>query len=188
MEREIEMTPINLKISENLKELLVRELIEPNYKDEVVRLLNGKTCWRQTGQVFETMSKALVAIGGIISFAAGSYNIHTLSFVAGAISTISLATLQFSAFAFRENKKQGVELNNILKKLKLDEVPLNERSSADDNGPSFRSTSPQKSSSTDSLVSENAALRQEIIALSNILKQKSDKSNQESLDEKSNAV
>lgn len=188
MEREIEMTPINLKISENLKELLVRELIEPNYKDEVVRLLYGKTCWRQTGQVFETMSKALVAIGGIISFAAGSYNIHTLSFVAGAISTISLATLQFSAFAFRENKKQGVELNNILKKLKLDEVPLNERSSTDDVGASFRSTSPQKTpsiDSTESLITENAALKEEIIALSNILKQKSE---DEKNDEKNNVV
>jgi hypothetical protein len=117
----------NLHISNDVKEQIVRKHIEPNYIHEISKLIQGKKNWKLIGQIFETSSKALVAIGGIVSFAAGSYNNFHLSFIAGAISTISLATLSFSSFGYKEQKKQGLELNNLLKKLKIEEVPINER-------------------------------------------------------------
>lgn len=40
---------------------------------------------------------------------------------------MSLATLQFSSFAYIENKKQGQDLNVLLKKLNLDVIPVLER-------------------------------------------------------------
>ena len=121
-------SPPNFGISDEIKERIVRNYIEPNYQYDIKKLLEGKRSWKLVGQIFETISKAFVAIGGIVSFAAGSYGDYNLSFVAGAISTISLATLSFSSFGYKEQKKQGLELNNLLKKLKLDDVPLNERS------------------------------------------------------------
>lgn len=121
----------NFQISDEIKERIVRNYIEPSYQYDIHKLIEGKKNWKLVGQIFETMSKAFVAIGGIVSFAAGSYNNFNLSFVAGAISTISLATLSFSSFGYREQKKQGIELNNLLKKLKLDDVPINERTTED---------------------------------------------------------
>lgn len=114
-------------ISEQVRIKIVKEYVEPMYLEDVVELIDGKKCWRRTGQIFETISKAFVAIGSIVSFAAGIYDYPTLSYISGSISVISLATLQFSSFSYNENKKQSNELNVLLKKLNLDTVPVLER-------------------------------------------------------------
>jgi hypothetical protein len=56
---------------------------------------------------------------------------------------MSLATLQFSSFAYSENKKQGQELNILLKKLDLDTVPVVEHF------PQFRKNSISNSTEDD---------------------------------------
>ena len=115
------------KVSECVKLQIVKELVEPMYINDIKTMIKGKKCWRLTGQVFETMSKSLVAIGGILSFSSGYYNYPTLGFIAGSISTVSLAMLQFSSFSYSENKKQSSELNIILEKLDIDTIPQLDR-------------------------------------------------------------
>jgi hypothetical protein len=90
--------------------------------------ISGKKMWRTIGISFETASKVMVALGGIFSFSAGVYRSETLSFVSGSISCMSLALLQIASFSYKENKKQGDELNILLKKLKLDTIPSMPRS------------------------------------------------------------
>ena len=119
--------PPDLTISNEVKVKIIDEIIEPFYIHEVNAKIKAKKCWKRTGQIFETISKVLVAIGGIISFSSGYFDDYLLSFFAGAISTLSLATLQFSSFAYTENKKQSQELNVLLKKLNLDTVPITEQ-------------------------------------------------------------
>lgn len=114
----------DFKIRDVIKLQIVQNLIEPYYIHDIESKIRGKKCWKKTGQIFETLSKVLVAVGGIISFSSGYYKDETLSFFAGTISTLSLATLQFASFAYLENKKQGQELNVLLKKLDLDIVPI----------------------------------------------------------------
>jgi hypothetical protein len=130
--------PPHLQVSDEIKDIIVRNHIEPNYVEDIRLLFKGKRDWKLVGQVFETTSKALVALGGIVSFAAGFFDEYYLSFVAGAISTISLATLQFSSFGYKEAKKQSHELNTNLKKLKIDEVPVYDRNVEDNVGSSMR--------------------------------------------------
>jgi len=113
----------DIDVGENVKVHIVKELIEPMYVRDVKSAINEKKCWKVTGQVFETFSKVLVAIGGIISFSSGYYSNPTLGFVAGSVSTVSLAMLQFSSFSYGQNKKQTSELNLLLTKLDLDTVP-----------------------------------------------------------------
>jgi hypothetical protein len=113
----------DIKVSENIKVHIVKEFIEPMYINDVKNTIKGKKCWKLTGQIFETMSKILVAIGGIISFSSGYYSNPTLGFVAGSVSTVSLAMLQFSSFSYGENKKQSSELNILLTKLDIDTIP-----------------------------------------------------------------
>jgi hypothetical protein len=117
----------NFKIRDSVKVQIVHELIEPFYLDDIKSMIRGKKCWKLSGQIFETVSKVLVAVGGIISFSSGYFDDPILSFLAGSISTLSLATLQFSSFAYTENKKQGQDLNVLLKKLNLDVIPILER-------------------------------------------------------------
>lgn len=117
----------DFKIRDVIKLQIVQNLIEPYYIHDIESKIRGKKCWKKTGQIFETLSKVLVAVGGIISFSSGYYKDETLSFFAGTISTLSLATLQFASFAYLENKKQGQELNVLLKKLDLDIVPIVEQ-------------------------------------------------------------
>lgn len=121
------MSTHDLKISNEIKLKIIHEIIEPFYIHDISSKIRNKKCWKRTGQIFETVSKVLVAVGGIISFSSGYFNDPLLSFFAGAISTLSLATLQFSSFAYSENKKQGQELNILLKKLDLDTVPIVEQ-------------------------------------------------------------
>ena len=113
----------DIKVGENIKVHIVKEFIEPMYINDVKNTIKGKKCWKLTGQIFETMSKILVAIGGIISFSSGYYSNPTLGFVAGSVSTVSLAMLQFSSFSYGENKKQSSELNILLTKLDIDTIP-----------------------------------------------------------------
>ena len=116
----------DFQISNDVKIKIIDEIIEPFYIHEVNAKINAKKAWKRTGQIFETSSKLLVALGSIISFSSGFFDDPLLSFFAGSISTLSLATLQFSSFAYSENKKQSQELNILLKKLNLDTVPITE--------------------------------------------------------------
>ena len=112
-----------IEISDETRKTIIDDLVQPYYVNTVTNTIGGKICWRKTGITFETVSKVMVAFGSILSFSAGYYHDDTLSFISGSISCLSLACLQFSSFAYKENKKQGDELNIILKKLKLDTVP-----------------------------------------------------------------
>jgi len=117
-----ETTPL-IPVSDEVHVRILRDYIEPSYKADVQEMIGGRKCYRQAGQVFETMSKVLVACGGILSFSAGVYNYPTLSFVAGSISTFSLACLQFSSFCYKESKHLTTELNTLLRSLQIDTVP-----------------------------------------------------------------
>jgi hypothetical protein len=117
-----------IEISNLTRETIVNMLVEPYYKDMIKTTISGKKLWRLLGISLETSSKIMVALGGIFSFSAGYYHDDTLSFVAGSISCMSLALLQIASFSYKENKKQGEELNILLKKLNLDTIPSMVRS------------------------------------------------------------
>jgi len=116
-----------IEISDDTRIYIIDKLVEPYYKNIIKNTINGRLCWRKTGILFETVSKIMVAFGSILSFSAGYYHDETLSFISGSISCLSLAFLQLSSFSYKENKKQSEELNILLKKLKLDTIPVFER-------------------------------------------------------------
>ena len=117
-----------IEISDLTRVNIVNTLVEPYYQDMVKTTIDGKKLWRRLGISLETSSKIMVALGSILSFSAGVYSDDTLSFVAGSISCMSLALLQIASFSYKENKKQGEELNILLKKLNLDTIPSMVRS------------------------------------------------------------
>jgi hypothetical protein len=116
-----------IEIDHETREYIIDKLVEPYYKETIKNTIEGKKLWRTLGISFETLSKVLVAVGGIVSFSSGYYHSENLSFFAGSISCLSLALLQLSSFSYKENKKQSEELNMLLKKLRLDTIPELER-------------------------------------------------------------
>lgn len=125
-------------ISDELKEFIMKELIEPSYYGDVNETIKGRKCWRVSGHVFESMSKILLAASGVISFAAGVYDDKIMSFIAGTLSTISLATFQFSLYSFKQHKKNSMELNLLLEKINIETVPIFEQTEKTDDSPMFR--------------------------------------------------
>lgn len=111
------------KVSDTIKENIVKTQVEPLYDSEIKHKISDTKCWRITGSIFETLSKIFLSSGAILSFSSGYYNNTTLSFISGTISTISLAFLQFSAFCFKEQVRNLNELNMLLKKLNIDTFP-----------------------------------------------------------------
>jgi len=47
------------------------------------------------------------------------------------LSTVSLATFQLSSYSFKQNKKNTLELNQLLEKLDIEEVPVFDNNATD---------------------------------------------------------
>ena len=110
-------------MSQSFKDHITLQIIQPSYVDDVTTFIRGRSWWRTAGMTFETVSKLLMGAGSVLSFASGVYQNTNFSFIAGSISTLSVVSLQFSTFCFRESKKSTEHLNRLLKNLQLDLVP-----------------------------------------------------------------
>ena len=118
----------------DFKEHIVNNIIKPGYKKEIEDYSYNRVMWKKRGMKFETCSKIFIGFGSIASFAAGVYGYQTLSFVSGAISTISLVFLQYANFSYKESKKCHVDLNNLLDNIGIKKLPEMSAGTQDDGG------------------------------------------------------
>ncbi len=107
----------------DFKAHIVNNIIKPNYIDEIHDSTKHRSMWKKRAMRFETCSKMFIGIGSIMSFASGVYGYQTLSFVSGAISTISLVLLQYANFSYKESKKATSDLNILLDNIGIKKVP-----------------------------------------------------------------
>jgi membrane protein DedA with SNARE-associated domain len=121
----------NFEVSEALKSEILVNLVEPQYKKDIIRNLKLRKKFKNYGLFFETLSKFFVGVSSITSFSSGIYRYQILSFIAGTASVVSLVLLQYSSFSYRESKKLSLELNEILKKLNITTLNIEDMSSAD---------------------------------------------------------
>jgi len=121
----------NFDISDNLKNDILTNLVEPQYKNDIVRNLKLRKKFKSYALLFETMSKFFVGVTSIMSFAAGIYRYEIMSFLAGTSSVVSLVLIQYSSFSYREAKKISIELNDILKKLNITTLNIENSSTTD---------------------------------------------------------
>jgi len=118
----------------DFKEHIVNNIIKPGYKKEIEDYSYNRVMWKKRGMRFETTSKIFIGFGSIASFAAGVYGYQTLSFVSGAISTISLVFLQYANFSYKESKKSHNDLNNLLENIGIKKLPELSAGTQDDGG------------------------------------------------------
>ena len=121
----------NFDISETLKNDILINLIEPNYKNDIIQNLRLRKRFKRFAIYFETLSKFFVGVSSVMSFSSGIYKYQILSFLAGTTSVISLVLLQYASFSYRESKKISLELNSILKKLNITTITMDNGSIAE---------------------------------------------------------
>ena len=109
-------------ISNEIKQDILLNLIEPNIKNEISTNIKLKKIFKKTGLTFETLSKFFVGVSSVLSFSTGIYKSGLLSFFAGTSSVVSLVLLQYSSYAYRESKKNTIEINNLLSKLNIENI------------------------------------------------------------------
>jgi sensor c-di-GMP phosphodiesterase-like protein len=107
-----------------LQQFIENELINPNLLSECKDLLRSQKLWKNVTNYTETSSHICIVIATILSFASGVYKEEALSFSAGCVSTISLSLLNFSKFANDESKERNKKLNNLLKRINIEPVPI----------------------------------------------------------------
>jgi len=127
-------------ISNEIKQDILTNLIEPNIKSDISTNIKLKKNFKKIGLTFETLSKLFVGISSVLSFSTGIYKSGILSFLAGTSSVVSLVLLQYSSYAYRESKKNSVEINSLLSKLNIETII--ETKAQDDN--SLDSNTPRK--------------------------------------------
>jgi membrane protein DedA with SNARE-associated domain len=122
----------NFYISNEIKEEILKNLIEPSYRHDISTNLKLKKHFKKVGLLFETCSKFFVGVASVLSFSSGIYKYQVLSFLAGTSSVISLILIQYSSYAYRESKKVTIEINKVLSKLHIETLNIDDFS--DKNG------------------------------------------------------
>jgi hypothetical protein len=121
----------NFDISDDLKNDILITLVEPQYKSDIIRNLTLRKRFKNYALCFETLSKFFVGVTSVMSFASGIYQYQVMSFLAGTSSVVSLVMLQYASFSHREYKKITIELNDMLRKLDITTLTMENGSTTD---------------------------------------------------------
>ena len=113
---------VNVVISTDLHKK-IQEKINITYEKDVDDSIAARYTCRKTGHILEVISQILSLGSTILAFSAGFYDIKLLSFIAGCLGSLSLATLKTSAFALNESKERTASLNKLLTQLNLGTIP-----------------------------------------------------------------
>ena len=122
-----------IHVSDNLRRELMNGYIEPYYKKLIIEILDARSVYKKVGMIFETTSKLCIALSSILSFSTGYSEDNTQYFAAtsGSIGCLSLGLMQIASYAYKEQVRQSKELNSILKKLRLETIPVERHNSID---------------------------------------------------------
>ena len=101
----------------------IQNKVNSTYEKDIDYSISARYTCRKTGHILEVISQLLSLGSTILAFSAGFYDDKMLSFIAGCLGSLSLATLKTSAFALKESKERTASLNKLLIKLNLGTIP-----------------------------------------------------------------
>lgn len=100
-----------------------KDLVEKSVYQDIKYNITSKSRWKFIGDFTESLAHIIIFIGSILAFAATSFNIIHLSFVAGSCNVTSLALLRFSSYAMKESSERTIQVNKLLAKIGLKDIP-----------------------------------------------------------------
>ena len=99
------------------------ELIDSSYYNDISNGIHSKTIWKSVSDATEVVAHIFLGTASILAFASGFFNYTLLAFFSGCSGTIALVLLRFSVFAMGESKERTEEVNILLNKLGMEEIP-----------------------------------------------------------------
>jgi fructose-1-phosphate kinase PfkB-like protein len=123
-EEELDTEKEEKKQLHSVKKKIINEIIVPNYYIDLEQSINNRRNMFKNYYYFDLFHRISAGASTVMAFSAGVYSDLTyLSFVAGALGTLSLVSLQFSKYCKNESKKNTEQTNIILDKLGLSNIP-----------------------------------------------------------------
>jgi hypothetical protein len=96
-----------------LNTYIEEEIVLPNIKEEVEKLIKNKKLWKKTSIIINTLSQISSAIATILTFSGAIFDYKLISFFAGSINILSLLLLLFSKYADTQENRCLEELSKI---------------------------------------------------------------------------
>jgi hypothetical protein len=112
-----------IKPSPELISRIEKNLVEPNYYNDVKTNIRFRDIYKKVGDTAETLSQIALGISAIVAFSAGFFSINILSFIAGCLGTISIVLSKFSSYSLKESKERTDQVNIILSQLGIENIP-----------------------------------------------------------------
>jgi hypothetical protein len=103
------------------KQHIVEKINDQYYRDIELGLI-GRSGWKTTGDVSETLGYIFLGISTMVSFSAGFFDIRMLSFVAGCVGIFSSLLFKFALYAMAQSKERTDEVNKILMKIGIEKI------------------------------------------------------------------
>lgn len=109
--------------NEELTSDVLTNIVVPEYKDEIKDIIIWRRKWRKIANWAEASAQILLGMGTILAYSAGFFNTKYLSFASGCCSTLCVILLRYSKYANGESNERNKILNDLLKKIDIDEMP-----------------------------------------------------------------
>ena len=114
---------INTLSKEQLKDYIVKDLLQPSIIADIQDMLKWKYWWRKIGNYLSTLSHLLIIISAIFAFAETYFQQLWIAFAAGCISLFGVYVARAADLAHKESESHTKEINKLLKDMNIEEIP-----------------------------------------------------------------
>lgn len=114
---------INFRNNKELSKKISKDLLEKTYFNDVKRNLRERCLCKCVGDISEAIAHIFTGVSVVLSFAAGFFDLYILSFLAGCFGTLGIIMLQCSSYSMRESRERTEEINIILERLGISDLP-----------------------------------------------------------------
>lgn len=118
-------TDNNIMLSSDFKlqNYIIKKIIQPSYISETEDLIRWRYRWRKIAEALQTASEICVITSGILSFLSPALNDQKLALSAGCIAFTSVQLQNWSKKALDKSITSTSEVNELLRALKIEEIP-----------------------------------------------------------------
>lgn len=102
---------------------LFRDVIAPDFEDEVRDVALWRHRWRKISNWVEGIAHVMLGAASILAFSAGFFDNKYLTYASACSSTVCLALLRFSAYANNESVERNTVLTRLLKTVGIAPMP-----------------------------------------------------------------
>ncbi len=101
----------------------ILKVVNANYLDDVITTSRDKYVCKRCSDFFEPIGQILIASGIVVTFAAPSFNVSFLPYIAGSLGVVGSALIKLASYAMKESSERTKELNMLLDSIGIKQIP-----------------------------------------------------------------